>query len=478
MSGVGQPPEDAHDRPVGDAEAEALAERRARRDLPAELDRLRARVGELEEVLEEERALRRALQTQLDEAERTIADVRTGAMELALRLTSEQDARKGRAVVSGPVPAVAAEDEPPADAAPAPSAPEPPAADEARPVPDDPQDDGASVAAAAAPVADPETASLIEGLQRAAERLRTQVSERDEIADDDEGTEAAADEPEAESGPAKEPEPAVAVAPEPVAATVESRPEPVSLLVPRRQQAPAGTRWIAESLDRLVAADRDRAAAALTALIPAQAPRSRRALVYDLAVVGTGTWRVRLQDGAGTVGPLLGGPASDRDIDFVVSGPPGALVPLAAGGARRRLSGTLVTGRRRRLRKLLRDLRAPLALSDLVAAGTSVDPAVLLELLALMVEPAWTGDHAFTVDYDVTGEHEQCRRVAVGDGVRTGPAPDAGDAEATVTVPGDALAALLAGIALPAGATATVTGSADAVGLLHGWFDQAQGVSA
>ena len=445
MIGVGQPPEDAHGNPAGGPAAEGLAALRARRDLPAELDRLRSRVGELEALLEEERAQRRLLQAQLEQTERTIADVRTGAMELALRLTAEQDARRAApraAVAAEPVVPVVAPVEP-AERAPDPAA-EP-------------------VAPSAAPV-DPETATLIEGLQRAAERLRTQIDERDdEVAELDE--------------PTLEAEPEIAVpAPEPVVPELD--PLPVAVLEPRREQLGARTEWLAEALDRLVATDRERAASALTALIPAQAARSRRDLVYDLAVVGFGTWRVRLQSGTGTIGPLLGGPASDRDIDFVVSGPAGSLVPLAAGGARRRLSGTLVTGRRRRLRRLLRDLRAPMGLGDLVAAGTPVDAAVLLELLALMVDPAWTADHAFVVDYDVTGPDDRRWRVAVGEGARTGPAPEVRDAEATVTVPATALPALLAGVPLPAGATATVTGSAESVALLHGWFDAAQGVSA
>jgi len=476
--GVGQPPEDAHGSPAADADAAALSERRARRDLPAELDRLRARVGEQ----------RRLLQAQLEQTERTIADVRTGAMELALRLTAEQDARRTGAVASPPAP-----DARPAPFADAP-APAPQQIDLSPEAAAEPPDHAAPLPAA--PV-DPETASLIEGLQRAAERLRTQVGERDDEATDadepraDVDAEDDAAEPEVEPEVAAELEAEVVAPPESeVVAPPESEPEvvaepeptppppPLAVLEPRREQPVGRTPWLTDALDRLVALDREHAAVALTALIPAQASRSRRDLVYDLAVVGSGTWRVRLQSGTGAVGPLLGGPASDREIDFVLSGPAGALVPLAAGGARRRLPGTLATGRRRRLRRLLRDLRAPMTLVDLIAGATTVDAAVLLELLAVMVDPAWTAEHAFIVDYDVSGSGERHWRVAVGDGVRTGPAPGVRDADATVSVPDTALAALLAGVALPAGATATVSGSVEVVELLHGWFDAVQGASA
>lgn len=449
MIGVGQHPEDAHGTPAGDPAAEGLAALRARRDLPAELDRLRSRVGELEAMLEEERAQRRLLQEQLEQTERTIADVRTGAMELALRLTAEQDARRG-----APQAALAAE--PPAPAAtPTP----PPARTGGEPEPAE------ADAGAVAPV-DPETATLIEGLQRAAERLRTQVGERDD-------ERAQPGEPDAGTAPEVE---TVLLAPEPE--VPEPEPLPAVVLEPRRDRPVTATGWLAEALDRLIATDPERAASALTALIPAQAARSRRDLVYDLAVVGRGTWRVRLRSGAGTIGPLLGGPASDRDVDFVVSGPAGSLVPLVAGGARRRLPGTLVTGRRRRLRRLLRDLRAPVTLADMVTAGSPVDAAVLLDLLSFAVDPSWTAGHAFIVDYELTGPDGVRWRVVVGEGTRAWRAPDVRDAETTVTVPATALPALLAGVPLPAGATAIVAGPEESVTLLHGWFDRAQGMSA
>lgn len=358
-------------------------------------------------------------------------------MELALRLTSEQDARsRGSGPAPSESPITDLEDPPPPSAAPA----------------------GPAIAAVRErqPGADPQTASLIDGLERAAERLRSQIGERD-----GDGLKASA-------------------VPEPVSPAAQSL---ISLEPRRDRRAVASTAWLGSALSRVAAADRDLGAAALIALLPAQAARSRRDLAYDLALLGSGTWRVRLEAGIATVTPLIGASADQRARgldgrpDFVVSGPLEAIVPLVAGGAPRRLRGALVTGRKRRLIRLLRDLRSPLGLDDQAAVDHPADAGILLGLLAGAVDREITGEHRFEVAYEVAGPLGGTWRVGVGEGLQVVSGAAAEPASATVHVRDSAVASLLAGMPLPPGESAQVAGSVDAVTRLHSWFDVAQGLA-
>jgi predicted nucleic acid-binding Zn-ribbon protein len=228
--------------------------------------------------------------------------------------------------------------------------------------------------------------------------------------------------------------------------------------------------WLRRGLQVLGRLDGALAAELLLELLPVQALRARKALVYDLRPDGAAPVRVRLEHGTASVRELRdGGPAGEQEAD--VAGPIEALAPLAAGGAGRGLPGAAITGRRRRVRRLLRDLRAPVSLAEVARAGCRPDPGRLLTLLALLVEPAWLED----VDLHVVVEAGRPLTVATRDGrlrVAEGAEPEA---QATLRVAPEALPALLGNV-LPAGAaTATVEGDHAAAELLLDLLDRAQG---
>jgi hypothetical protein len=307
--------------------------------------------------------------------------------------------------------------------------------------------------------------------------------------------------PAVEEPPAEEPavaEPAVAepVAEEPVAddAAVEEPPAEdaawpagawtapppgAALLTPRvvdpRRRRP--TPWLAPAIGRLSAGDEAAAARLLVALLPAQAGLVRDPVSYGLTIDGHGTYRVDVRPEWAEAQQRLSADALGT-VDVALAGTVGALAPLAAGGAPRRLRNVRVEGRKRRIRKLLRARRAPLDLAELAARGIHPDPALMLAVVAAAVDPAWTTGHRFSVVYAVTGEEPV--EVEVRDGAPLAVASAARERTyppaATVSLRRDALIPLLTRVAPPPGERALVAGNQHAIAVLHSWFDQAQGL--
>lgn len=245
-----------------------------------------------------------------------------------------------------------------------------------------------------------------------------------------------------------------------------------------RDGAPAARResaWLAPAIARLAALDPQAAARLVVALLPVQRLHVDGDVSYDLTVEELGTFRVLLHPGATTIEPRSA-PGGRKEVDFHLAGPAAVLAELAGGGIRRRPRGTRVTGSKRKLRRLLRELRQPVGLADVQRSGASVDPGLVLAALCAAVPAAETVGHAFVCVWDVGGE---IWHVRVADGLSPSAAPGLpSDAvAATVRVGPEALLPLLAGLPTPAGAEARVEGNAHAVALLRRWFDQAQGLA-
>ena len=216
----------------------------------------------------------------------------------------------------------------------------------------------------------------------------------------------------------------------------------------------------------------------ITALLPAQGPALARALTYELDVDGDGTFRVELGAGVARVEPQPPATPPDPDVELRVAGPPSALAPLVAGGAGRRLRGARVSGRKRRLRPLLKARRKPVTLAELAVLGLPLEPGLLLRALTSLIDPAWTAGERFTVVYDVAGAPPAAHRVEVADGapvVATQGVPPE-PAAATVSLARGAFVSLLARVAPPPGERVVVHGDLRAVELLHRWTDRVQGI--
>jgi hypothetical protein len=235
-----------------------------------------------------------------------------------------------------------------------------------------------------------------------------------------------------------------------------------------------GVPWLANAIEHFAAEDIPAAGAFLASLLPDAARTFDGDLLYDVEIEGAGAYRVRLQEGRGSVDPRPDG-AGERPA-FTVGGPAALLAPLGAGGAHRRLGGARVSGSRRRLRRLLRSRREPADLSDLAAAGIVPDPSLLLRCLAAAVRPSWVSDE-FTVAIDVP-EHEPItviaepgRRLQV-----VGAPPAGGDVRAVLVSSPPALLALLGRVAPPDGDDAMVSGEEEVMTTLLELLDRAQGL--
>jgi hypothetical protein len=239
--------------------------------------------------------------------------------------------------------------------------------------------------------------------------------------------------------------------------------------------------WLAPAIKR-VAERRDAKLAGelVCELLPAQ--RVKRALDYTLRIDGLGEVQARIEAERATVRrPSAGGgqAATARDRgDFLLEGSALAFAELAAGGAGRRLANVKVHGSRRKLRRLLAARRAPLALSDLLAAEVSVWPGLLLLALAEAIDPLWTKGHSFVLAFVVQGPPEATLYVQVRDGlplavtrVRSEEPLD------TVQLSERAFLCMLAGAPLPPGEQLLLEGSAEPLELLLEWCDRAQGLA-
>lgn len=311
---------------------------------------------------------------------------------------------------------------------------------------------------------------IIAGLDQAAERLREQTPPVEE------------DDPVLPTGGSATPE--QDAAPEPlipaaeIAGSEEALPDgatPLSSRLVSAAERPTAP-WLAPAIRRLAASDPTAAAKLVVGLLPVQRLLVSGDVTYDLTLPELGTFRVLVHAGATTVEPLMEA-GLRKDVDFRLEGTASSLAEFAAGGIRRRPKGVSLAGSRRRLRKVLRDLRDPVQLADIARSGSGIEPGLVLAALAAAMDPTWTDGHTFTVAWDIRGPRGGTWTVRIGEAapaVQTG-LPDGG-ATATVHLPQAAFLPLLAGFAPPPGEQATVTGNAHAVALLRQWFDHAQGL--
>lgn len=279
--------------------------------------------------------------------------------------------------------------------------------------------------------------------------------------------------------PASEQSAAAGPEPTPAADDRQDAPEHPNLLTPRIVSAAErpSDGWLAKAVQTLAAHDPQAAAQLIVALLPVQRLLVTHDTDYDLTVSELGTFRVQLSAGAATVEPRPE-PGSRREIDFHLEGPAGALGEFAGGGIRKRPKGTHLDGSRRKLRRLLKELREPVHLPDIARSGALIEPGLILAALAAGIDPAQTAGHTFTVAWHVTGQRGGTWTVKVGDGFPTvSEGEPEGGATAVVNIPQGAFLPLLAGVAPPPGLQATVDGNANAVALLRAWFDGAQKLS-
>jgi hypothetical protein len=326
--------------------------------------------------------------------------------------------------------------------------------------------------------------SVIADLARAAERLR-ELAAREEAVPEGAVEEPAAAvtaepapaaEPEATTTPAAEAEPAPTAAPAaaPTAApgagaAPEPAPAPLQPLLPPLAERPTFIAWLAPALAELAREDAAAANRLLLDLLPVQGLAARRPLSYELALEHGGVHRVHVARGRASVERDV---APGGHVPVRIRGSAAALAPLVGGG-RARPQAVQVAGRRWKLRRLLRDLRAPVGLPELARAGVRPAPADLLALLAASVRPDRTRGTSAVVLYVLDRTPQAA--VVVADGVPLVVLPDPGEISATAEVhaPQDALLPLLAGTGEGQG-----RGDLRAVERLHRWLRAAQGLDA
>lgn len=261
--------------------------------------------------------------------------------------------------------------------------------------------------------------------------------------------------------------------------------------------------WLARAIEA-IAAGRSPALAAdlIGELLPLHATLWDGELAYRLETEERGELCVRIAAGKATV-------TSGRDEQrvspaFRLRGSAAAFASLAGGGApARRPAGVRVRGSRRAARGLFAACARPVALADLLDAGVSVWPGLLLAALAEAVDPLWTKGSSFTVVYEIEDAGGAAFHVAVRDGApisvtaarpaaRSSHAAAEGAAalgeqradatalrpQATIRAGEHAFLAMMAGVALPAAESVLIAGEdAPALELLH-WFARAQGLVA
>jgi len=317
---------------------------------------------------------------------------------------------------------------------------------------------------------EPSAPALIEHLGEAARRLQERVpagGHRPEPTEAEAQALATTTATEPGRGPRKAPPPRVAVSP----------PVPGGDGWRGGAGAPgaAAGAWLWEATARMArAGGAERAGRLIVELLAVQGLRYPRELRYLLRIDELRPLVVTITHGDVHTGPV--DPASgDPEIAFRLGGPAVALAPLGAGATRRRLPGVDVGGRRRELRRLLKAMRAPVTLEELAEGRVTPSPELVLEAVALGVDPAWTAGHSFDVAYVlVGGAGPTALRVQVRDGEPLTVGPHDGAAAATVTTTREGLVAMLARRAGP-GAGVEMSGSSTALAMLGRWLERAQG---
>ncbi len=225
--------------------------------------------------------------------------------------------------------------------------------------------------------------------------------------------------------------------------------------------------WMTGALVALAQRDGASAAEILVALLALQG-RSGRSVLYDLTVVGTGTWRITVHDRVVDV-VRDARRAFDGAAAFHVTGPVEDLAVLAGGGRGGLGSGARVSGSKRQARKLLRANRQPVGLTD---ATLLLDPGQALALLAAAHTPGGLATPPLAVDL-VTPAGETWHARVDGGVLRTGtgPVPRGNGAQATLRGSRADLVTVLGG---GSSQGLTIAGDPDVAHALANWLKAIQ----
>ena len=231
-------------------------------------------------------------------------------------------------------------------------------------------------------------------------------------------------------------------------------------------------------IERIAKENPQLAARLVVMALPAAAARIPATLAYDLTVKEVGSWRVSVADGRARVDPISD---SDGRADFRLTADAPTFLMLATGQARPlglMLRGRLrIRGKRRRAR-LLRHMAGPEpTLADVVEAGGSIDPGVMIEALPYLIEPEWTAGHSFTVAYEIEGAGRWAIEVRDGEPLRM---LDEASPDATVRLSLDTYRRMAARQLTPdqamQGQLTQVDGQLYPVTLIGRWIDRSQGM--
>jgi hypothetical protein len=208
-------------------------------------------------------------------------------------------------------------------------------------------------------------------------------------------------------------------------------------------------------------------------LLPAQRAAYPRPVAYDLALGEHRCVQVTVFGGPPQI-RFADVPRPASVTDFKIVGDAARLARLlAAGRIRARLGFGVarVRGRREALSALRALVQAPLALSDLHRAGVRPEPALALEVAALMVDPRWTVGERFSIAHEQHGRRTGLLHVRNGLPVAASEAWPADSADTTIACPAELLLDVLSGRDPQA---LEVRGDERPLGLLRGWLERAQ----
>lgn len=239
--------------------------------------------------------------------------------------------------------------------------------------------------------------------------------------------------------------------------------------------------WLAPAIRRLAERRSGRLAAELIAeLLPLHGRLLESPIRYGVEIAELGELVVEVDEQGATARRL--GPAEEEGpLAFRLAGPAAAFVKLAGGGLMRRPRGLKVRGSRRKAKQLFRACERPCALVDLVDASVSVWPGLLLAAIAEAIDPEWTAAASFLVAFVIRGAPGATIFLEVDGGAPIGltaSVEDGAEPQTSVYLSEHAFLCMVAGAPLPDGEQILLSGQAEPLELLSGWFAKAQGLTA
>jgi hypothetical protein len=193
--------------------------------------------------------------------------------------------------------------------------------------------------------------------------------------------------------------------------------------------------WLREAIRQVGQADAALGAEVLLALAPVQAHAIRHRVAYQLTVNEAGTWRVELNDMDAAIEPG----ASEAKVAFKLSGTPGQLAAVLAGGGRRKLKAH-IEGSRMALWRVARARRQAPTLAQAVAAGGDFSLQAVLALLSAVAPEGGRSVVAFDDgDSPITAVATRRGAIVLRSGIE--------QPQATLHAPEQELVALLVGLA-------------------------------